>query len=389
MKKPKNAVYMKQDNRKNILNIIHGKQISRADLARKTGLTRASISGIVDDLINQGIVIETGVKESASGRKPVKLGMNIDYLYALGVNIRYDHCLVGLSDINGTVIEEERLDFSELKNSDEGIEKIVVSLKRIIAGNVREQKVLGIGISSPGPVDIYGGVILNPPRLELWQGAPVVAKLKQEFAFPIFLDRDAVAATLVEKNYGKGRKYKNFIQIEITNNGIGCGIVIDNKIYRGVDGFGGEFGHMSIDLNGKQCRCGNVGCIESFASIEAIMESLEDACPEVKSWQDIVIKSKDDDAFVDIIRREARYLGVGIVNVMNLFELEAVILSGEVVFEPYLLITELRQFINQRSITRTIKTIDVLVSEKDYNQHSVSSATTVLEKFFSGELMDF
>ncbi|MDC7228417.1 MAG: ROK family transcriptional regulator [Spirochaetales bacterium] len=389
MKKPKNAVYMKQDNRKHILNIIHGKQISRADLARQTGLTRAAISGIVDDLINQGIVIETGVKDSANGRKPVKLGLNVEYLYALGVNIRYDRCIVGLSDINGSIIEEDVLDFSEIKNSDEGIRLIAASLRHIIENNINAQLILGLGISSPGPVDIYSGVILNPPKLEMWRGVHIVEKLKQEFDFPIFLDRDAVGAALMEKIYGKGRKYRNFIQIEITNNGIGCGIVINNKIYRGVDGLGGEFGHMSIDFNGKKCRCGNVGCIEGLASIEAVMKNLEETGLKADNWPDVVIKSKDDEVFVEVIRQEARYLGLGIVNVMNLFELEAVILSGEVVFEPYLLITELRQFINQRSITRDMKTIDVLVSEKDYNLHSVPSATTVLEKFFSGKLMEF
>ena len=389
MKKPKNAVYMKQDNRKNIVNIIHSKQISRAGLARKTGLTRAAISGIVDDLINQRIVVETGVKESANGRKPVELGLNVEYLHALGVNIRYNHCVVGLSDINGRVIEEERLDFTELENADEGIEKIIKSLKKIIENNTGDHVILGIGISSPGPVDIYDGVILNPPKLEMWQGVHIVEKIKQEISLPTFLDRDAVAVTLVEKNYGKGLKYKNFIQIDITNNGIGCGIVINNRIYRGVDGFGGEFGHMSIDHNGKHCRCGNVGCIESLASIEAVIESLEGEYPEINSWQDIVIRSKEDEAFVQIIRQEAHYLGLGIVNVMNLFELEAVILSGEVVFEPYLLITELRQFINQRSITRSKKTIDVLMSDQNYNLLSFPSATTVLEKFFSGELMEF
>lgn len=387
MKKPKNAVYMKQDNRKNILKIIHGKQTSRADLARKTGLTRASISGIVDDLINQGLVIETGVKESASGRKPVELGLNVDYLYFLGVSIRYDYCLIGLSNVNGLVIEEDRHDFSELSSAEEGLRIIIDSLKKIIANNVSDQELLGIGVSSPGPVDIHRGVILNPPTLELWQGFSIVEKLEHEFNLPVFLDRDAVASALMEKNYGKGRKYKSYIQIDITNNGIGCGIVIDNKIYRGVDGLGGEFGHMSIDYEGRPCRCGSVGCLEAYASIEAVLDELDDS--DVESWKDIVVRSKDNEAFVQIIRNEAHLLGIGIVNVMNLFELEAVILSGEVVFEPYLLITELRQFINKRSITRTMKSIDVLVSEQDYNLHAVSSAAVVLEKLFSGELINF
>jgi len=389
MKVPKNAVYMKQNNRKIIINMIHRKPISRAELARKTGLTRAAISGIVDDLINQGIVIETGLGESVSGRKPVELGMNSEHLYCLGISIRYDYCLLGISDINGKVVDELRLDFSNFKNANEGMEIIGQSLKEMILTNVTDQIVLGIGISSPGPVDIYSGTILNPPKLEMWQGFPIVEKLKEKFDLEVFLDRDAVASTLVEKNYGKGRKYKNFILIDVINNGIGCGIVINDALYRGVNGFGGEFGHISIDFNGKQCRCGNIGCIECYASVEAIIENIDKKYSEIKNWENIVVRSKNDDTFVQIIKQEAHYLGAGVINVMNLLEFEAVILSGEVVFEPYLLINELRQYVNQKSITRSIKTIDVLVSEQDYNLNFVSSATIISEKFFSGELMEF
>lgn len=390
LKKPKNATYMRQNNRKFIIQMIHKKQVSRADLARKTGLTRAAISVIVDDLIRKGIVREAGLGESTSGRKPVVLELNNEQLYCIGIGIRYDCCHIGISSINGNIIAEKRLDLTNLETAEQGIDQISAVLQSMLDTYVSEEiVVLGIGVSSPGPVDINSGIILNPPPLEIWWNVPIVTKLNERFNIPVFLDRDTAASALVEKNYGKGKKYKNFIQIDVIKEGVGCGIIINDQLYRGVSGFGGEFGHISINVQGIQCRCGNIGCIECYASISAILNTLRGIFPEIQSWKDLVLRSKDDETLANVIKEEAHYLGAGILSVMNLLELEAVILSGEVVFEPYMLLDELRQYINSRSITRTIKSIDVLISNTDYTLSFTSSATIVSEKFFSGELMEF
>jgi N-acetylglucosamine repressor len=249
--------------------------------------------------------------------------------------------------------------------------------------------VLGIGVSSPGPIDINSGIILTPPAAGSLVERSHCHQAQGTLRYPRFSQSGYSCISPCGKNYGKGKKYKSFIQIDVINEGVGCGIIINDQLYRGVGGFGGEFGHISINVEGIQCWCGNIGCIECYAAISAILNKLQGTYPEIQSWMDLVLRSKDDEILAKVIKGEAHYLGAGILSVMNLLELEAVILSGEVVFEPYMLIDELRQYINSRSITRSIKSIDVLISNTDYTLSFTSSATIVSEKFFSGELTDF
>ena len=369
--------------------MIHKNELSRAELAKKTGLTRPAITNIVDDLIRKEIVIEAGVKSSSGGRKPVILQINNDKIYCIGVSIRYDLCMVGIASLDGQVIAEETLDFSALSAPEDGIREIAVTLKKLLSEYVTDQKILGVGVSSPGPVDIFSGTILNPPSIELWRNVPIVDELQKYIDLKIYLEKDAVSSALIEKNYGYGRQYKNFMHIDVVSHGVGCGIVIGDSLYRGVEGLGGEFGHITINVMGKQCHCGNIGCIECYASIDNVLDSLKDDYPEINSWEEIVVRSKNDERLVQVIKDEAHYLGAGIVSVVNLLELEAVVLSGEIVFDSYFLIDELRKYVNGRSINRDKKTVDIFISDKDHNKSFLSSATVVSEKFFSGELMDF
>ncbi len=388
MKGPKNALYMKHLNRKTVVNLIRKESVSRADLARKTGLTRAGITNIIDDLIQSGIIIESGVQDAANGRKPMHLKLNSAQLYCIGVSIRYGLCYVGIADIDGNVVVEESLDFSNLKNADEGISLICNSIKSMVANHVTTQKILGVGVTSPGPVDIYTGRILNPPNLPKWRNVPIIPRLNECFNYTIILEKDSVSSAMSLKNYGCGKDHRNFFYVEVVSDGVGSVIVLDHEVYRGNSGFAGEFGHLSIELNGRQCTCGNSGCLERYASFNAITEDLRKDYPEVKTWKDIVDGAVSDKRLAQTVKNEARYLGTGIVSVMNLLDLDAVIIGGDVVSDSRMLLDEITQYVNNNMVTRNSKQVPVYFSNHDYCYSFLSSVSIVSERFFRGGLSE-
>jgi predicted NBD/HSP70 family sugar kinase len=379
---------MKQFNRRTVVNLIRDESVSRADLARKTGLTRAGISNIIDDLIESEIIIESGVQNAANGRKPMHLKLNSEQLYCIGVSIRYGVCFAGIADIDGNIVVEESLDFSNLKDTDEGISLICNSIKRMVADHVTTQKILGVGITSPGPVDIYTGRILNPPKLPKWRNVPIVSRLNECFDYKIILEKDSVSSAISLKNYGCGKDHRNFFYVEVVRDGVGSVIVLNNDVYRGNSGFAGEFGHLSIELNGRPCSCGNSGCLERYASFNAITEDLREDYPEVKTWKEIVDGAESDDRLAQTVRNEARYLGTGIVSVINLLDLDAVIIGGDVVSDSRMLLDEISHYVNNHMLTRNSKQVPVYFSNQDYCYSFLSSVSIVSERFFQGGLSE-
>ena len=386
---PKNASFMKQTNRKTIINIIYKNYLSRAEIARKTGLTRAAITQIVDDLIQKKIVVEAGHKKKESGRSSVVLKLNDDQLYCIGISIRNDRCNIGISTISGFVISSKSIDFSELLNWESGFSMIVNELKALIDRFVTSQNVLGIGVAIPGPVDSAGGKILNPPKLDIWHNVEIVSELKKIFPYNIFLERDAIASTLAEKNSTKRTLFTDYIQIDVSTHGVSCGIVLNNKLYNGQKGFAGEFGHQSIDFNGKKCRCGNTGCIECYASIDEVIGNAKLIDPEIETWKDLVDKSLINDDLKNIIEEEAHFLGLGVIGVVNLLELNGVILSGDIVYKPEQLINHLSTFVNNRTLTREICKIKIVAADQNYNESFISGAIIVSEQFLNGDIVKF
>lgn len=383
-----NSAYMKLANRKLVLNLIRKQSISRAEIARRTGLTRAAVSLIMDELIEEGIVVEKGYCENTTfGRRPMCLGINSEHLYVIAIDITKKKSEMGIVSITGDLIAKDSMSLLDIHDPHEAIKQIASKVSTLINKHVDTQKIIGIGISTPGPVDIINGKILNPPNFEIWQNVEIVDLFKEYLDFNIFLDNRSIALTIREKNYGLGLELKSFLQVLVNRAGIGAGLVMNDKIYRGMMGQGSELGHTSIDMNGIQCQCGNIGCLECYASITAVLERVQQEYPEVTSWEEIVDRAANEAFFMNVIKDEGMYLSTAIGNCMNLLELEAVVLSGDIIYSPELLIEEIKMHLQQKSITSTVKEVKVLASKREEDIYIISAATIVIEKFFTEGLM--
>lgn len=384
MNKVKNAADLKYSNKKQILNIIRKSPLSRADIARKTGLTRAAVSIIIDEMIQEQLLIEIGVADSSLGRKPIHLDLNPCYYFAAGVYISRGKCAIGMIDMKGNVIMYKEIKgFSEIQPY-EVLDLIVKELNNISAENkIPLNKILGLGVSAPGPLDIYNGTILDPPNFEKWKGIEIVKYLKEQLSLNIFMDNNSTSLALAEKYFGIGKALNSFM-LMVVDSGIGAGIIIKDEIYRGIGGFGSEVGHTSISLYGKQCSCGNSGCLEMYASIPAILEEAQKFDDKINSWDEVVDRAMcGNNLCMGIIEKEARYLSAGIVNTMNILELEAVVLTGYIKYKPQLLIDKISEYVSKTSITKDIRKIYLDISHIMEHEDVVSAATIVLDVFFN------
>jgi predicted NBD/HSP70 family sugar kinase len=378
-----NSAGMKYRNRQTILSIISRDPISRAELARKTGLTRAAISIIVDDLIDNGIILEIGATESECGRKPVLLDIKSDCFFAVGVDISRAGCRCGIVDLKGKVRQKKEININS-KSVDQAVEAIGMAVNKLVKNSgIPKEKILGIGVSCPGPVDISSGTVLNPPNFDLWHGVDLVGRLKKKLDYSIYLENISMSLAIAEKNFARGTEFKNFILLAV-DDGIGAGIIIDNKPYRGARGFGGEIGHTSIDMNGRKCSCGNRGCVEIYGCIPSILKEGRAFDKSLSGWSDVVDRAEAGvEACISLIDREARYLSHAVVNAMNILDLEALILTGAIGYKPDILSAKVRGYIESMSITRDIHRIEVTGSLIEKDSGIISASVNVIDRFFS------
>lgn len=365
MKRATNAAVMKQINQKLILNLIREKRLSRADIAQETGLTKAAISIIVDELVQEGLISEEPAGGRAVGRRPLLLSLNAGARYIIGVDITRRDYTVGISDLCGSLLCEVS---EKLISKRQALNGILAHIIRLVRKNaVETSKVIGIGITCPGPVDPAGALILNPPNFDEWHGEPIGKTLSLATGFPAYLENISSGAALFEMYFGVAKRIDNFMAL-VVHDGIGSGILIDHTLFRGTS----ELGHTSICYDGIPCECGNRGCLEKYASIQSIVKGTG-----FTSWKEVV-----DAQALPLIEKEARYLGAAAANAANLFDLSAIVLQGDLLYRPELLVSYLKRELKERTIAR--KEVRVIPG-KEYPKALCASAVC-LHRFFSENL---
>lgn len=334
MKKATNSALMRIKNEKFILSLINKEPVSRVDIAKKTGLTKAAVTIIVDDLKQRGVVTEQYGKSDSVGRNPVMLFLNEKAFFAVGVNITRHHITVGITDLGGNIVIQD--DFSICPP-----DKAMVEIKEAIDKQIKDSgidisKIHKISVVTPGPVDADGGVILNPPNFDGWHNIPIVDELKKLTGFDVILENVSSATAIAEKYFGAATDTENFLTLRV-DEGIGSGIVINDSLFKGPC----ELGHTSIKYDGIKCECGNRGCLEKYAAIPHIL----DGTP-YNSWQDAV---DDDEKLLDM---EAEYLSTAIISANNIFDFDRIVLCGELTYKPERIISFISEKIEKNMLSK-------------------------------------
>lgn len=381
----KNSSYLRQLNKKSVINIIRNDKVSRADISRTTGLTKPAVSAIVDDLIKTGFVEEVGTEEIYRGRRPEMLSLKADSFYAVGVNIYRDKCIMGFSDFSGKIIKSESID---IKNVPPVIAINIIGKeiqKTREALNIPVEKILGIGISIPGPVNTITGQVLNPPNFELWHNFNIVDQFKKVIDIQVFVENDATAYALLENLIGYGKNFHNYLMLVLVD-GVGSAEILNGIPFRGQYGLNSEIGHVSIDINGEMCSCGNQGCLELYTSIPIVVTRAKLMGLPVNSWEDIVDLSLEQNAeCLEIVKEEAKYLSFAIGNIVNIFTPEAVILSGKIQYKSDLLLSLIKNDLYAKYSKKRLFEPQVLMSKLKHDTETIAATAIVLNDFFFSE----
>jgi len=309
--------------------------ISRAEIARETALQRSTVSAIVDDLQSDGLVEEIGTGDSTGGRKPTLLKLRTDVPVAVGVDITPRQTTVALANLAGHILQKES--FPTTADVDFMSAQIIEKLEKHAIENKNHN--LEVGISVPGIADQTTGSVLYIPYFQ-WSNWDICRQITEKTNLRVTIDNDANAIALAELWFGeeRNRKDRNLITVMVAE-GIGTGIIFDGQVYRGDKGAAGEFGHMIVGENAPvECSCGSRNCWEAHASEKAARfryrnlaakHKLEDA--DVRFEQLIKLANKGDAEAIQVFKETARFLGIGISNLIVGFSPQAVIVSGRIV----------------------------------------------------------
>ena len=381
----RNSLYNKSYNRQLIIWNLLRKKASRAELSRMTGLTRATITMIVDELIGEGFIRETqkNVANNIVGRNPNIIEIVPDCHQILCVDIARDDCHIGVVNFGGEVKFAKRINICNAVTPEAAVISICIALNKLIQKNgIDQTRILGLGITTPGPVDTVNGIIDDIPDFKLWCGFHIVDEFKKYFDINIRLERDANAITLAELFFGFGRKFDDFLSVS-SYVGVGFGVVRNSRLYRGKLGLTPEIGHVSINMDGELCSCGNRGCLYLYYGKKRILDRVQTDFPDIESWEEIVDRADNGEKyFLNIIEYYAGILSIGIINAINMFEINKIVLSGFVVYRPDIFLNALNKHIRNGYITRNFFNVEIVVTEMKDNGNLIAAATGVIESYF-------
>lgn len=319
------------------------KTLSRARLASETGLNPSTVSSIVGELINENLIRETNLVQSSTGRPGMLLELNPEGGCAIGVEINVDYIEMIVSDFAANILWREK-QASAPENGQQETMKQVVRLAKKASAFVaaRNCRLLGVGVGVPGLVEVTSGLLRIAPNLH-WVDVPVQVALKQEFDCPIYVENEANVAALGEYYFGAAQNVKDFIYLS-AGVGLGSGIIMGGKLFQGMFGYAGEAGHMTLDVKGEICGCGKRGCWETFVGPRAVVQRVQRSLAsgtksivtdiaggdisKIAIGDVLQAAQKGDQLAIDAFQQVAFYLGIGIANLVNLFDVEVVVLGG-------------------------------------------------------------
>ena len=306
-----------------------GAAVTRADLVRRTGLSRSTIAQRLDVLIAQQLVRESGASVSTGGRPPATLAFNPGAGIVLGADLGATHARLAATDLAGDTLAEEAGDLDIA----DGPERVLGAVHERFEGLLRRvgrsaADVRGIGVGVPGPVAYSTGQPVNPPLMPGWDGFSLPGWFEQRYEAPVLVDNDVnVMAVGEQRTQWSECEHLLFVKV---GTGIGCGITADRRIRRGALGAAGDIGHVRLSGHDDViCRCGNTGCLEAIAGGAALAARLREAGREAASSRDVVRLVRDGDTLaIRLVREAGRSLGEVLASCVNLFNPEAIVIGG-------------------------------------------------------------
>jgi len=399
MAQPGHIDHIKQVNAGRVYKLIDQKgPISRIDLSKESELAPASITKITRELIEAHLIHETTVQEAISrGRPAVGLQTNNEGWQFLSMRLGRGYLTIALHELGGDVLIDTKIDIHEI-DQDDVLERLLFEIDEFFQTYAAQlDRVTSIAITLPGLVNSDQGIVLQMPHYNVANLA-LGPEIYKATGLPVFVANDTRAWALAEKLFGHSQDGDNSVLISI-HHGLGAGIILDGRVLQGRHGNIGELGHIQIDPNGKRCHCGNIGCLETVASSQAIREQVaerlaagEASSLSEKAHEDITIEdicaaaAEGDPLAVDVVETLGRYLGSAIAIVINLFNPEKVLIGGVINQAKNVLYPAIQRCIEEQSLPVYHQDLQ-LVESRFYKQATMPGAALIKQALYDGLLL--
>ena len=376
---PKKATQQltKQHNRDLVLRtIIENQRISRADIARATKLTRATVSEVVSGLMAEGLVEEVGLDTSGNGKPSILLSLVPDSRYLIGLNLGQDKFIGAIVNLSGEIKETVEVPIVG-SDGEKALQFVYEILNQLLAKGW--EPIIGIGIGTPGLVNTREGKVVDAVNLD-WEDLPLAALLQERYGLPVSVLNDSQATAIGEFVYGGHHSESNLIVINVKH-GIGAGILLNGQLFQGDDGSAGEIGHVRVHGNDLPCRCGQIGCLETLASAQAVVRRYKELSKEARlvSLDEVEKRLEAGDGIARQVVLEAGCsLGEFIGFLSATLNIQEIILTGDMTRfgEPWL--NAVRQAMLQSALERLTQDTQLEVGELDYRACILGAAAHFL-----------
>jgi len=331
--------HTKEHNRNLVLGTIFShEQISRAEIARITRLTRTTVSDMVAELMHEGLVSEIGVGRSQGGKSPILLSLIEDSRWLIGLDLAQNEFRGAVVNLRGKIRNVVTIPVKDGEDID-ALPVVYQILDQLIGST--SQPLSGIGVGAPGLINTSEGLVVNAVNLN-WRNLPLTSLLTERYRLPVSILNDCQAAAIGEMTHGRDSQQDANLVLVKVHHGIGAGIIIDREIFQGDGGFAGEIGHVVVVHDGgAMCRCGKRGCLETVASAQALIRQAKQLamehpdCGLPHDARDVNLESIDkafragDPSVRELVLKTADYIGMAIANMVGILNIQKVILEGD------------------------------------------------------------
>lgn len=377
----------------------HPDGLSRVELAERTGLTPQTVSNIVRRLLHDDLVTESGRVPSAGGKPRTNLTLNALAYYAVGVHLDPDVTSCVVVDLSGQVVRRSHRQRSSVDEPARTVRSLATQIRRLTeSADIPRERILGLGVASPGPIDRERGMVVEPPNLPHWHRVPLVRSLGKATGLPVVIDNDATAAATGERWAGGTSDVSDWVFLYF-GTGIGCGVVLGDQVFRGAMGNAGEFGHVSIDARGPECFCGNRGCLEASVSSHALVAEAsrlsgsrktslrftDDPARIVADYDHLCQEADAGDRLArTVLDRAAERVGVAATSLVNLLDVDLVVLGGRALrYSGERFRQAIDRAVNGRTIARQVRHTRVEMSVIGEDAGAIGAASLVLDGAYS------
>ena len=355
---------------------------SRAELSRRTGLSRSTVSTLVSDLQRRGLVVARAGEfagEGQPGRPAALLELDPSAGAAVGVDFNHDNVRVAVSDLSRSVLAELSANHDVDHDADGALTLAADMIERVVTdAELERERLLGVGIALAGPIDHDNGALHPSDVLPGWSGVDVAREIERRVGAPAYVDNDCNLGALAEVTLGAGRNARFAAYVSISS-GVGAGIIVDGRPYRGHRGTAGEVGHVVVDPQGPICRCGNRGCLETLASGPALLRLVGASRDEELTVKRMIELAREGDAGCKrAITDVGQVIGGVVAGLVNLFSPEMVVIGGDLGEAGDLLLDPLREAVRRDALPAAATDLKVVAGELGERANLLGALALVL-----------